>query len=157
MSIYSGFATREQETLYDETITSLLRMLCRRLLKFYEGEHSDDTSFAMAVTKAQRVLRRQEKHKYLDPKVSLALDEFTDYLKDKILIKSDAADKSSSKIVNTSQKSDKSGGDFPQTGVKLDMQMSRVMVATNSGKVVGVVSATSRARLSAGQRGFLGH
>jgi|JI6StandDraft_1071083.scaffolds.fasta_scaffold00849_3 hypothetical protein len=132
-------------------------MLCRRLLKFYEGEHSDDKSFAMAVTKAQRVLQRQEKHKYLEPKVSLAIEEFTEYLKDKILMKSDAADKSSSKIINTSQKSDKSGGDVPHTGAKFGLEMSRAMVATTSGKVVGVVSATSRVRLSAGHRGEIRH
>lgn len=152
MSIYSGFATREQETLYDETITSLLRMLCRRLLKFYENEHSDDRSFATAVTKAQRMLQRQEKHKYLDPKVSFALEEFTDYLKDKVLMKSDAADKSSSKIVNTSQKSEKSG-DAQPLSVHFGLEMNRVMVVTDSAKVVGHISATSRKRLSAGHRG----
>lgn len=126
-------------------------MLCRRLIKFYEGEHSDDKSFASAVTKAHRILQRNEKHKYLEPKVSLAMDELSEYLRDKIIARSDAADRSTSKIVNTSQKSDKSG-DYQQTGIKEGLQVSRVMVAAGSGKVMGVVSATSRGRLSTGHR-----
>jgi hypothetical protein len=41
MSIYSGFATRAQEELYDNCLDSLLSILQRRIIKFYQDEPAD--------------------------------------------------------------------------------------------------------------------
>ncbi len=41
MSIYSGFATRFQEEAYDNCIDSLLYILQKRIIKFYQGETAD--------------------------------------------------------------------------------------------------------------------
>ena len=37
MSIYSGFATRQQEGFYDKLIEKALEILCDRVLKIYAG------------------------------------------------------------------------------------------------------------------------
>lgn len=41
MSIYSGFATRQQEQSYDNLILDLISVLQRRIIKFYVGEEAD--------------------------------------------------------------------------------------------------------------------
>jgi hypothetical protein len=41
MSIYSGFATRQQEQAYDSIVCDLIEVLQRRLIKFYAGEDAD--------------------------------------------------------------------------------------------------------------------
>lgn len=39
MSVYSGFATRAQETDYDSLLLNVLSLLSLRLIKFYKGEN----------------------------------------------------------------------------------------------------------------------
>ena len=41
MSIYSGFATRQQEQTYNTLALDLFDVLQRRLLKFYLGQEVD--------------------------------------------------------------------------------------------------------------------
>lgn len=41
MSIYSGFATRQQETAYDGLVEDLILVLQKRILKFYNHEQTD--------------------------------------------------------------------------------------------------------------------
>lgn len=41
MSIYNGFATRQQETKYNSLIEYALIALKKRLLKFYKKENCD--------------------------------------------------------------------------------------------------------------------
>ena len=42
MSIYSGFATRIQEETYDDCLDSVLYILQKRILKFYQGDYADE-------------------------------------------------------------------------------------------------------------------
>ena len=41
MSIYSGFATRQQEQAYDSLVADLIQVLQRRVVKFYAGQEAD--------------------------------------------------------------------------------------------------------------------
>lgn len=41
MSIYSGFATRNQEQAYDQCIYDMLFVLQKRILKFYSNIDAD--------------------------------------------------------------------------------------------------------------------
>lgn len=74
MSIYSGFATRFQEEAYDNCIDSLLYILQKRIIKFYQGEPADEEKFISLVVKLHTQMRNMEKSKYLEPKSSLSVN-----------------------------------------------------------------------------------
>jgi hypothetical protein len=57
MSIYSGFATRQQEEAYDENINSLLYILQKRIIKFFKGEKVNDLKFIDLIAKMYANLR----------------------------------------------------------------------------------------------------
>ena len=80
MSIYSGFATRFQEEAYDHCIDSLLYVLQKRIIKFYQGEPADEERFISLVLKLNQQLRAMEKNKYLEPKSSQSVNELTQYM-----------------------------------------------------------------------------
>jgi hypothetical protein len=37
MSVYSGFATRQQETFYDRLLEKLIEILCEKIMNIYNG------------------------------------------------------------------------------------------------------------------------
>lgn len=51
MSIYSGFATRQQEEQYDQIISNILYILQKRICKFYLNEPANDIKFIDLLTK----------------------------------------------------------------------------------------------------------
>lgn len=53
MSIYSGFATRQQEQAYDNLILDLISVLQRRIIKFYVGEEADESKFHSVLVNLQ--------------------------------------------------------------------------------------------------------
>lgn len=75
MSIYSGFATRQQEQTYDNLIVDLISVLQRRIIKFYVGEDADETKFHSILTNIQHHLAKMEENKYLEPKLSCSFRE----------------------------------------------------------------------------------
>jgi uncharacterized protein with von Willebrand factor type A (vWA) domain len=80
MSIYSGFAMRSQEEAYDECIDSLLYVLQKRLIKFYQNEPTDEDKFISILTKLHSQMKNMENSKYLEPKTSVAIAELVKYL-----------------------------------------------------------------------------
>ncbi len=74
MSIYSGFATRQQEEIYDSYLEGVINLLQRRLLKFYKKETADDSKFAATIKKLHNSMGKMEKYKYLEPKLSKSFD-----------------------------------------------------------------------------------
>lgn len=80
MSIYSGFATRSQEEAYDECIDSLLYVLQKRLIKFYQNEPTDEDKFISILAKLHSQMKNMENSKYLEPKTSIAVAELVKYL-----------------------------------------------------------------------------
>lgn len=80
MSIYSGFATRFQEESYDHCIDSLLYILQKRIIKFYQGEQAEEDRFIELVLKLHQQMRNMEKNKYLDPKSSHSVNELIKFM-----------------------------------------------------------------------------
>lgn len=83
MSIYSGFATRLQEETYDDCVDSVLYILQKRIIKFYQGEHADEDKFLSMLLKINNQMKSMEAHKYLEPKSSQAFGELIEVLKKK--------------------------------------------------------------------------
>lgn len=79
MSIYSGFATRQLEEQYDTYTQSLISNIQKRLLKFYRGEASDDSLFFGVIRKLYHAMRKMEKYKYLEPKLSENFRELLEF------------------------------------------------------------------------------
>ena len=83
MSIYSGFAKREQETYYNGLVVKALYLLADRIVAFVRGRVYEDEAWQRYIRKIHRVLLLMEKTKYLEPKYSFALDDLVDLLKEK--------------------------------------------------------------------------
>lgn len=65
MSIYSGFATRNQEHFYDQILYNLVSTLLLRVAKFYRREPIDDATFMKIMAEQERSLKKMEKRKVL--------------------------------------------------------------------------------------------
>jgi hypothetical protein len=65
MSIYSGFATRNQEQTYDKMLYNLISTLLLRLGKFYKREPVYENTFLKIVFDQEKSLRKMEKHKVI--------------------------------------------------------------------------------------------
>ncbi|CAD8090103.1 unnamed protein product [Paramecium primaurelia] len=80
MSVYSGFATRQLESQYNKLITSLLKILQRRIMKFYKNELADEKQFRRVVEETLMKLNQMEHQKYNEPYISAIMGEICDYL-----------------------------------------------------------------------------
>jgi hypothetical protein len=66
MSVYSGFATRQQENFYDKLLEKVVFVLAEKILMFYQGstqlliqlliELGDDRLFAKKIYKIYRAM-----------------------------------------------------------------------------------------------------
>jgi|JI6StandDraft_1071083.scaffolds.fasta_scaffold01833_23 hypothetical protein len=63
MSVYSGFATRSQEQLYDNLLGNVIAALSLRIVKFYRKEVVDERKFRNVLEYQCRYLRKLEKRK----------------------------------------------------------------------------------------------
>lgn len=82
MSIYSGFATRNQELLYDTLIGNVIAALSLRIVKFYRQEQVDERKFRGVLEHQCKYLKKLEKRKvcqrliqFLEPKYSDMIDD----------------------------------------------------------------------------------
>jgi hypothetical protein len=72
MSIYSGFATRRDETKYNDLLSRMILMLQQQVLELIEGEFPRKK--VLGYSKVISRMREYEEHKYLPPKFSVLLD-----------------------------------------------------------------------------------
>ena len=70
MSIYSGFATRQQEHAYDALLVDLVTVLQKRVIKFYTGEDADEPKFHAILLSLHNHIAKMEESKYLEPKMA---------------------------------------------------------------------------------------
>lgn len=77
MSVYSGFATRAQESKYNGLLETLIITLKKRIVKFYAGESCDEDKFKLLLKKIYKKLFLLEKGKFMAPKYSSC---FTDLI-----------------------------------------------------------------------------
>ncbi|CAD8104426.1 unnamed protein product [Paramecium sonneborni] len=80
MSVYSGFATRQLESQYNKLITSLLKILQRRIIKFYKNEEADENQFKRVLEETLMKLNQMEHQKYNEPYISAIMGEICDLL-----------------------------------------------------------------------------
>lgn len=66
MSVYSGFATRQQETFYNKLIEKGFSLLCSRVVQFYKNEPClEEIKWCKQMRKVQKYLTVMDKNKYL--------------------------------------------------------------------------------------------
>ena len=80
MSIYSGFATRQQEEHYDQLVDDLIFVLQKRLLKFYNRQEADESKFVDVLQHLHSQMHKMEEHKYLEPKTSRSFGDLLRFL-----------------------------------------------------------------------------
>ena len=92
MSIYSGFATRQQENFYDKLIFKLIELMQQKIVGQYMGckyqfiisilkEISfDERTFARKVVKIYRTCKKMEENKHLEPNFSKSFKEMSEIL-----------------------------------------------------------------------------
>lgn len=81
MSIYSGFATRQQEHKYNNLIETLVIAMKKRIIKFYAGEPCDEGKFKMLLKKIYKKMFIMEKGKYMAPKFTSCYTDLIESLK----------------------------------------------------------------------------
>lgn len=70
MSVYSGFATRQMEEIYDRLLETLIKLYQKRIMKFYKCEPCNEPVFRQKLFKLGNTLFQLEKSKYMQPKYS---------------------------------------------------------------------------------------
>ncbi|CAI2370205.1 unnamed protein product [Moneuplotes crassus] len=70
MSIYSGFATRQQEGFYNKITLRVMEMISDRLIAFVRADPFDEESWYSHLRKIYKYMEVMERQKYLDPKFS---------------------------------------------------------------------------------------
>ena len=64
MSVYNGFASRQQEVAYSKALYNTVFLLQLRIFKLFKGEKFDDIKFGKVLTKLYARLYSLEDHKY---------------------------------------------------------------------------------------------
>lgn len=77
MSIYSGFATRQQEHKYNSLLETLVIALKKRIIKFYNQQETDEEKFKLLVKKIYKKMFILEHGKFMAPKYTSC---FTDLI-----------------------------------------------------------------------------
>lgn len=80
MSIYSGFATRQQEEAYDQLVEDVLFVFQKRIMKFYRREDTNEEKFLDVLVQLHQQMARMEESKYLEPKNSKSIEELLRFL-----------------------------------------------------------------------------
>ena len=79
MSIYSGFSTRNQESIYGKLCEELVTVLANRVMKVLKGQTVDEAGFVRSLVLICAKMEKLELHKYLPPKLSLCCDKLVRY------------------------------------------------------------------------------
>ncbi|KAL4439112.1 hypothetical protein ABPG74_008887 [Tetrahymena malaccensis] len=69
-TLFSGFATRQQQQLYDNLIEQLISVLSKRVIKIYDGQSCNEQIFKTVLLKIMVNLNILEEKKYAAPKLS---------------------------------------------------------------------------------------
>lgn len=80
MSVYSGFATRQQEHKYNNLVETLIIAMKKRIIKFYAGEECDEGKFKLLVKKIYKKMFLMEKGKFMAPKYTSCFTDLIDSL-----------------------------------------------------------------------------
>ncbi len=95
MSVYSGFATRQQETLYDKLTCKLLVLLSGKIIRQEIGGKNNYYSkidernvgkWFSGVKKIFRMLKILEQNKHLEPKLTEYLGDLMEYFTEELVV-----------------------------------------------------------------------
>lgn len=79
MSVYSGFCTRQQESLYNKQLEIMIKLITSRLYSFFSGDIVDDISWIEQFVGTTKALAKLEKEKYMAPRFSVLCKGLLDY------------------------------------------------------------------------------
>lgn len=80
MSVYSGFATRQQELKYNNLLENLVIAFKKRIMKFYNNELCDEQKFMLLIKKIYKKMFLLEKGKFMTPKYSTCFTDLIEFL-----------------------------------------------------------------------------
>mmetsp|Transcript_32815 Transcript_32815/g.57227 ORF Transcript_32815/g.57227 Transcript_32815/m.57227 type:complete len:200 (-) Transcript_32815:8562-9161(-) len=78
MSVYGGFSTRQQETLYSDLTFHLLDLMQRRLIE--TASLKEDPEWGQQFSKVVKSMKQLEQHKYLEPKYTKGVELLYDFV-----------------------------------------------------------------------------
>lgn len=78
MSVYGGFSTRQQETLYSDLTFHLLDLMQRRLIE--TAALKENPEWSLQFSKVVKAMKQLEQHKYLEPKFSGSVELLLDFV-----------------------------------------------------------------------------
>lgn len=81
MSVYSGFATRQLESAYNQSLYKVLQLMQKQLLELLKLVEVDLSNWGFAFSRQHKVLKSLEKQKYLKPNFSQAVSDLDNYIK----------------------------------------------------------------------------
>ena len=87
MSVYSGFATRQQETFYNRLIEKALELMSDKLIMFFNtslphvANSEENKVFFNKIRKIQKCLAKMDKTKYLQPHFGETMNPLGSYIK----------------------------------------------------------------------------
>jgi hypothetical protein len=81
MSIYSGFATRQQESFYNKIALRAMEMLSDRLIAFIRSDPFDEEAWYYHLRKIYKYMEILEAKKYLPPKFSSGVSKLIKHYK----------------------------------------------------------------------------
>lgn len=82
MSIYGGFATRNQEDFYNKLVQKLISLMSERIVADLNGKNLvDEHSWSKKIVKIHKTLAYMEQNKYLEPRFSYSFDDLTAILR----------------------------------------------------------------------------
>lgn len=68
MSVYSGFATRNQETYYNKLVEKAMTLMNQKIVCTYKGKLvPDEKAWAKKMMKLHKAMVYMEQNKYLEP------------------------------------------------------------------------------------------
>jgi hypothetical protein len=92
MSVYSGFATRQQEQFYFKLLERAVQMMSTRLVSFFNGGKQiiidnkikemliDDKAWAKKIRKIHKFLESCDTVKHLPPRFARSMQSLADYI-----------------------------------------------------------------------------
>lgn len=81
MSIYSGFATRQQESFYNKITMRAIEMISDRVIAFMRADAFDEETWYFHLKKIYKYMEILETKKYLPPKFSEGMGKMIKHYK----------------------------------------------------------------------------
>lgn len=75
MSVYNGFLTHDQQEKYYQLIKTLVLVLQKRILRFYQARPCNEDKFIRIINRLIKKINQLETNKYIQPKFGDSLTQ----------------------------------------------------------------------------------